>query len=202
VTSSDNNLPRSLGNELLATLCTVAEVLQRRSVKYALIGGLAVVARGRVRTTKDIDFLISVSQFTMPRLLDDLAEAGFPIDQTASIQRWNYEGLMPLISGSGIRIDFMKAVLPVFDNILQRASEENFQGLKLRIIDVEGLLLLKLIAFRPQDQIDIRALLAANVGRIDLDWVRREWAQLSGLDPSRTAQFETMVQEFSEPPAQ
>jgi len=74
VTSSDDNSPRSLGNELLATLRTVAEVLQRRSIRYALIGDLAVVARGRVRTTRDIDLLISVSQFTLPRLLDDLVE--------------------------------------------------------------------------------------------------------------------------------
>lgn len=199
--SSDNSSASSLGNELIATLRTVAAILQRRGVRYALMGGLAVVARGRVRTTKDIDLLMTISQLALPGLLEDLTAAGFPLDLSDAIQRWNYEGLMPLRSGSGIRIDFMKAVLPVFDKILQRASEEDFQGLKLRVIDVEGLLLLKLIAFRPQDQLDVQALLAANVGRIDLEWVRHEWAQLSGLDPSRSAQFEAMVQEFSNPPA-
>lgn len=200
MTSSDNNSPNSLGNELLATLRTVAEVLQRRNIRCALIGGLAVAVRGRVRTTQDIDWLMSISQLALPGFLDDLVAEGFPIEMSAAIQRWNYEGLMPLWSGTGVRIDFMKAVLPVFDSILQRASEEEFQGLKLRVIDVEGLMLLKLIAFRPQDQIDLRALLAANKGRIDLAWVRHEWSQLSGLDPSRSAQFEAMVQEFSEPP--
>ena len=43
----------------------------------------------------------------------------------------------------------------------------DFQGLKLRVIEVEGLLLLKLIAFRPQDQLDVRGLLAANVGQVE-----------------------------------
>ena len=200
--SSDNSSPNSLGYELLATLRTVAEVLQRRNIRYALIGGLAVAVRGRVRTTQDIDWLMSISQLALPGLLDDLVAEGFPIEMSAAIQRWNYEGLMPLWSGTGVRIDFMKAILPVFDSILQRASEENFQGLKLRVIDVEGLMLLKLIAFRQQDQIDLRALLAANNGRIDLAWVRHEWSQLSGLDPSRSAQFEAMVQEFTNrPPA-
>lgn len=198
--SSDNNSPSSLDNDLLATLRMVAEILQRRGVRYALMGGLAVVARGRVRTTQDIDLMMSISQLALPGFLEELVANGFPVDLPDAIQRWNYEGLMPLRSGSGVRIDFMKAVLPIFDSILQRATEVDFEGLKLRVIEVEGLLLLKLIAFRPQDQLDVQGLLAANVGQIDLEWVRREWSQLSGLDPSRTAQFEAMIQEFSNPP--
>ena len=202
MTSSDNNSPDKLADALVATLQTVIETLQRLGVKYALMGGLAVVIHGRVRTTKDIDVLLAVPQLTLPRLLDDLTSAGFPIEQREAITRWNSEGLLPLNSGSGVRVDFMKVVLPVFDRILSRASDETFHGMPIRVVDVEGLLLLKLIAFRPQDQLDIRGLLAANLGRIDLDWVRREWSELSGLDPARTSQFEEMVQEFSDQPAQ
>ena len=61
--------------------------------------------------------------------------------------------------------------------------------------DAEGLLLLKLIAFRPLDQEDICGILAANANQLELDWVRRE-ATLAGLDPQRMAQFELMVEEF------
>ena len=65
----------------------------------------------------------------------------------------------------------------------------------MRVADAEGLLLLKLIAFRSLDQEGIRGILAANVGRFGLDWVRHE-ATLAGLDPNRMAEFEGMVQEF------
>ena len=56
-------------------------------------------------------------------------------------------------------------------------------------------MLLKLIAFRPLDQEDIRGILLANVGRLDLDWVRHE-ARLAGLDDERLTAFEAFVCEF------
>ena len=43
-----------------------------------------------------------------------------------------------------------------------------------------GLILTKLVAFRPQDQADIELLLLANRDTIDLDLVRTEWAALAG----------------------
>lgn len=199
MTSSDSNSVGKLADSLVATLRTVTQTLQRQGIRYALIGGLSVVVRGRVRTTKDIDVLMTVPQLALPQFLDELAASGFAIDLREAIDRWNQEGLLPLTSGSGIRVDFMKTVLPIFDTILHRATEEAFQDLTLKVIDVEGLLLLKLIAFRPQDQLDIRGLLAANRGQVDLDWVRREWSQLSGLDPQRISEFEAMVAEFVHP---
>ena len=64
-----------------------------------------------------------------------------------------------------------------------------------RVADAESLLLLKLIAFRPLDQEDIRGILTKNAGGLDLDWVRREAAEL-GLDQQRRDDFEELVQDF------
>ena len=63
------------------------------------------------------------------------------------------------------------------------------------MVDAEGLLLLKLIAFRPLDQEDIRGILLANANRLELDWVREE-ARLAGLDEERLTTFEAFVREF------
>lgn len=199
MTSSSDNLPDDLGETLLDTLRTVVDVLHRHSIRFAVIGGLAVTMRGRLRTTQDVDLLAAIPQLQLPGVLSDLVSHGFVIDEVDAIARWNYEGLMPLSSGTGIRVDFMKSVLPVFDEIMRRATDETFEDRTLRVADVEGLLLLKLAAFRPQDQLDIRGLLAANSGRVDLDWVRLQWSLLSELDLTRTAQFEEMVREFAGP---
>jgi hypothetical protein len=63
------------------------------------------------------------------------------------------------------------------------------------VADAEGLLLLKLIAFRPLDQEDIRGILTKNAGELDLDWVRRE-ASYAGLDQQRLDDFEQLVKDF------
>jgi hypothetical protein len=54
---------------------------------------------------------------------------------------------------------------------------------------------MKLLAFRPRDQ-DIKGMLSFNPGRLDLDWVRSEWRQLSDQDDPKTLQFEQLVREY------
>jgi hypothetical protein len=63
-------------------------------------------------------------------------------------------------------------------------------GHSLRVLAPEGLVVTKLVAFRPQDQEDIRTLLAANHAAIDTDLIRREWAAVSAGEEERTAWLE------------
>ena len=107
---------------------------------------------------------------------------------------------MAIVWSNGVRVDLLKPVIPAFQHILNRASEERIGGQIIRVADAEGLLLLKLLAFRPIDQDDIRAILVINAGKLDLDWVRNE-AQQSGTSPERLAEFEALVKEFFDPPA-
>ena len=60
----------------------------------------------------------------------------------------------------------------------------------LRVLTPEGLIITKMVAFRPQDQEDIRTLLAANHDEIDGDLIRREWASVSLGEEDRTAWLE------------
>jgi hypothetical protein len=95
-----------------------------------------------------------------------------------------------------VRVDWLKPVLPAFNHILSRARWEQIGEHRVRVADAEGLLLLKLIAFRPRDQEDIRGVLSTNAGSLDLDWVRREWSQIVGDGDPRTEQFEELVRDF------
>jgi hypothetical protein len=52
------------------------------------------------------------------------------------------------------------------------------------------LIVTKMVAFRPQDQEDIRTLLAANRDGIDSDLIRREWSAVSQDEDARTAWLE------------
>lgn len=57
--------------------------------------------------------------------------------------------------------------------------------------DGPGLIVTKLVSFRPQDQEDIRALLAANRDDIDVGTIRREWAAVALGEDSRTSWLES-----------
>ena len=61
------------------------------------------------------------------------------------------------------------------------------------MLSPEGLIVTKLVSFRPQDQEDIRVLLAANRNTIDLDSIRREWAAVSLGEEARSAWLEAEI---------
>ena len=66
-----------LSEELNQAVEILAEVFAARSIRYALVGGLATYMLGRVRFTKDVDCLLDVPQIALPGLLDELVRTGF-----------------------------------------------------------------------------------------------------------------------------
>jgi hypothetical protein len=49
----------------------LAVVFERRKIRHALIGGLAVGMRSRPRATKDADFILNVPALSFPELLEE-----------------------------------------------------------------------------------------------------------------------------------
>ncbi len=194
--SADNSQDnRPLIARLTESMLAVAAVFERHGVEYALIGGLSIAIHGNGRATEDADFLLHIPAIQLPCLLEAMVESGCTLDVMQSVRDWTDGGMLAVTGPGGVHIDCLKAVIPVFHRILERARPEPFGEQTVRVADAEGLLLLKLIAFRPLDQEDICGILAANVDRLELDWVRQE-ASLAGLDPQRMAEFELMVREF------
>jgi len=93
-----------------------------------------------------------------------------------------------------VRIDWLKPVLPLYAHALASATNLPWgEGHVLRVLTPEGLIVTKMVAFRPQDQEDIRTLLAANRDEIDGDLIRREWATVSHGEEDRTAWLEAAL---------
>jgi hypothetical protein len=59
----------------------------------------------------------------------------------------------------------------------------------IRVATAEGLILLKLFAFRLQDQTDIEALVTANQSALDIDWITTEWQTVFEPDDPRMQWF-------------
>jgi hypothetical protein len=186
------NDPPGVAKELLDGALELADVLNQFQLKYALIGGLAAGYRTSARFTRDVDFLLAIPQVTLPSLLEILAQRGFTFDDAAAIREWTQEH-MTVLSYHGIRIDWLKPVIPAYHHVLDRATEETWLDHRIRVASAEGLILLKLLAFRTQDQLDIENLVAANRDQLDLTWIKAEWLTLAGLDDPRMRRFLEIV---------
>ncbi len=181
-----------LPQDLIVAFRAMVQVLQRRGVRYALIGGVASSYRGQPRLTADLDFLIHVPALTLPGLLDELREEGFDFDSETVIRQWSQEHLTAL-DFRGVRVDWLKPQLPLFQHAIDSATVEWILDCSAHVASAESLILLKLLAFRDQDRVDIQKLIFANPGQLDLDWIRKEWlAMADGNDP-RYQHFEQLV---------
>ena len=57
-----------LAGDLVRGVELLADTFAAKSIRYALIGGLATLMRGRPRFTQDIDILLNVPQVALPGL--------------------------------------------------------------------------------------------------------------------------------------
>ena len=150
--------------------------------------------RGRVRFTRDVDFLLDVPQIVLPGLLDDLLERGFTLDPAVVIKEYVQDHVTAFPFGR-VRIDWLKPVLPLYAHALSRAEPLTWsEGHLIQVVTAEGLILTKMVAFRPLDQVDIETLLTANRDTIDVRLIREEWSPFEALEAERTAWLEAVIE--------
>ncbi len=158
-------------SRLVQQLIALLEALRRHGIRHAAIGGLAVVAHGIVRATQDLDFLVEAgARAELDRVM---LELGFRSIH-ASADALNYVS-------DDCRIDFLLARRGPTRELLERARTLRVFGHELAVVDVEGIIGLKLQALvndprRQQDLVDMRGLLAAHHGSIDLERLRGYFA--------------------------
>jgi len=134
----------------------------------ALIGGLALAAHNVVRATQDVDFLADAAD--ADRLHAVLLELRYDCvhrSEDAANYRRGDEGM-----------DFIFAHRPASEKLLASAPLRDTSMGRLRVVSAEGLIGFKLQAWvnnpkRTQDLEDIRALLRANRGALDMEEIRQ-----------------------------
>jgi hypothetical protein len=115
--------PLPVSKDVIDGAILLAEAASRSGVPYALIGGLAVGYWTELRFTQHVDCLLQVPQLKLPGLLDDLAARGVTIDQPTAIREWTQEH-MTTLSFRNVLIDWLKPAIPLYQHILDRATEE------------------------------------------------------------------------------
>jgi hypothetical protein len=179
-----------LAAELIRAVELLGDTFAKRSIRYALICGLAAGMRGQPRFTHDVDVLVDVPQLALPPLLEELAALGFSVEIEAVIREYVRESMTSFRFGA-TRIDWLKPLLPLYAHALAASSPLTWtEGHRIQVASVEGLILMKMVSFRPQDQLDIESLLIANRGEIDAGLIRREWATVAPGEENRTAWLE------------
>jgi hypothetical protein len=157
----------------------LAPVLEGHRGRSVVIGGIAVIARGVPRVTRDIDVAFSGPEVTLQQLVVDLEPAGIvPRIEDAVAFAAESQVLLSRHAETGVDIDVSLAWLPFEMEAIAAAGPAMLGAARLQVAQPEDLVIYKAVAWRPQDQQDVERLLVLHGARMDLARVRRHVREL------------------------
>lgn len=127
----------------LGDLLEVCRRLNQAGVKYVLIGGFAILIHGYERTTRDIDFLVDVSETNIRKIKDALQDL-LPEACTELTPADVKENVVVRMSGEQLVIDLMKEVGPLnFEKVSRDCFIETIDGVPIPVASLDSMIELK-----------------------------------------------------------
>jgi hypothetical protein len=138
----------------------VVTALDEQKIDYALCGGMAMGVHGSLRTTIDIDLLIQSG--SLDNVFAIAKSLGYNIrgkDMTFSNGAVEIRRVSKIDPEDGdlLSLDLL-LVTPDIRAVWESRLEAEWEGRKLSVVSVDGLIALKSLRGSPQDLADIKAL--------------------------------------------
>lgn len=148
----------------------IFEIFGRHQFDYVVIGGIAVIAHGHTRNTRDVDFMAAADATNLARLAAALRELGARLSGVdAHLLGIDVYDPKTLGSGANFTLETAAGGLAYFSEVpgaapygrlRERALVVDLGGLAIRVAGRDDLIRMKQAAGRPQDLGDIAALTA------------------------------------------
>lgn len=146
---------------LAAPLAAIQQLIEQFDNRGVIIGGVAASLLGRPRLTADADALLLLSVNDIPRLLELAGTVGLQprLANVVEFARRNRVVLLQHVA-TGIGVDISLGLLPFEVETVERSVEHQVGAVRLRLPTPEDLIILKAVAHRPKDMLDIEAVVA------------------------------------------
>lgn len=157
---------------LIAPLRAVQRLLGRFHDQGMIIGGVAASLLGKPRLTVDIDVVILLSTDDLPELIHAAGQEGL-VPRISEAEAFAREHRVLLLRHleSSIAVDISLGMLPFEREAVERSVLHELGSFAIRVPTTEDLIILKAVAHRPQDLLDIQALIEAQP-KLDRERVR------------------------------
>lgn len=148
----------------------IFEVLGRHGVDYVVIGGLAAIAHGHTRNTRDVDLMAASDAANLGRLAAAFRELGARLSGVdAHLLEIDIYDPTTLANGANFTLETDAGGLDYFSDVpgavpypelRARALVVDLEGLRITVAGLDDLIRMKQASGRPQDLSDIAALTA------------------------------------------
>jgi hypothetical protein len=168
-------------------LLDFVDVFSALKLPYSIMGGMAVRAHSIPRATWDVDLMIAVEREDLSKVFAAVEERGYTVPDVYRGGWVDRVADMPLVKfrvyleGGGVDVDVFLAEEEFQQELLRRSRPTDTDVGRLSVVTPEDLVLLKLLASRPRDLIDVADLFFIQ-GPMDVDYMRKWARKLKILD--------------------
>jgi hypothetical protein len=161
---------------LIDVIHWLEDVFDRLDLQRSYGGAVAYNYYGPPRLTQDVDVLAVIPDTKVSQFVEELSGAGCrhmspdprPVEMPAVLQDLRSKAHLAAFMCRGIRTELFLAWHPFHYKVLQRSPIHDLEGRKIPIHAAEDLVIFKKVFDRPKDINDIKAILMAQKGRLDV----------------------------------
>lgn len=146
---------------MLGGLEAAVRELRARSVPHALIGAAAMAGRGVMRSTDDVDLLVTDRAVLRDAFWAPVGEQGFKVEVRLGDHEDPLAGVVRLVREPERALDVVVGRDAWQAEVIQRAEPHRVGAVEVGLVLASDLILLKLYAGARQDLLDVEELLAA-----------------------------------------
>ena len=177
-------------------LKAIALALDRAGVPYMIFGAQAVLLYGEPRITRDIDVTLGVGPDQPGPVLAVISEMGLRVLVDDPKEFLEQTFVLPAQDASGVRIDFVFSLSQFEQQAIARARIVPLDGVEVRFVSMEDLIVQKIVAGRPRDLDDAKNVIRKNPG-FDRAFVEDWLGQFDQeLDTDALRSFRQVVEEL------
>lgn len=180
--------------EVKSILSRLERIFKAVKIKNVIVGGIAVIHYGHVRTTQDIDLIIEDDSSKFSQFIGLLRAYDFDVmDDQINMAFKEHTHASVFDNKSYMRLDITIAHKIQEKDVLDKAIKKNILGCELYIAPLEYVLIGKILfigriddipdseLLEYQDVFDFLTLYHSNKGKIDLDLLKRKVKEI-GLE--------------------
>ncbi len=169
--------------DLLNALLQTASCLNQANIPYVFGGGLAVNFYGQHRATRDVDIYLQLDQDGLPGVLPALSKMNVKAHAYEQASYMPPDAIFwwtPLQYGrdnaAPVNVDLLTANHEFMAYLHAFGEETQIEETRLRLVSLEGILILKLRALRDKDRWDLKEIIKKNPSferTVVQDWMKR-----------------------------
>lgn len=167
-------------DDAVARLLRAAATIEPRfGLRTCVIGGIARGVWAQPRATADVDIIVDTPDpSVVAALADELGLICVESEARALSAAAMTRLRLPDEPSGATRIDVIACSHEYYGRVLDRSVVVHALGLDVRVASAEDIVVLKTLADRPLDRLDVAAIVESQGERLDRELIRRECAAL------------------------